>query len=456
MFHHHHRLSPPPLSAFLQQRYPCLEQHRSSLPRSLARYTKSPTALVSAPKKGAKAQGGSHHHRRPPAVAHFPQIARQAAARTTTTTTAKGKKRTKARPLLTRSPPSLPSSPHLSHPLPAPGPRHHRPTRTHATTRLAAFRRLHSSPANPTILPNELGTVALFSPLMPSASLRGIGRPFKAPAGLASAAATSPTDPSQTTPDGGPSGAAATTATATADDSTAADADLPTPSDTDPSPTNGDSLPPVSSSSSLPATTTNGLIVPTTTNANSLSPSSSAASVSEKPSKFGILSRLNIQLPGRRSNRHIVDFHILPDEPHKQYVSGDSVRGSVVLAIVKPVRITHLVVTLHGYVHVYKDPSVVRSQTATITPRGGSSTLPQYHGNGVASLFQDEQVLSGDGRLEAGRYEFGFDLLFPDKSLPSSIEVCRAHPTYLRDVSPVFSFICANLFCSLNEAPLHT
>lgn len=55
-------------------------------------------------------------------------------------------------------------------------------------------------------------------------------------------------------------------------------------------------------------------------------------------------------------------------------------------------------------------------------PRGGNAG-PQYHGNGLASLFQDEQVLSGDGRLEPGKYDFGFDLVFPEQGLPSSIDV---------------------------------
>lgn len=86
---------------------------------------------------------------------------------------------------------------------------------------------------------------------------------------------------------------------------------------------------------------------------------------------------------------------------------------------------------------------MVRSQTAAVMPRGGSSALPQYLGNGVASLFQDEQVLSGDGRLEAGRYEFGFDLLFPEKVLPSSIEVCRvALPVGGPHMVCSFFFVC--------------
>lgn len=104
-------------------------------------------------------------------------------------------------------------------------------------------------------------------------------------------------------------------------------------------------------------------------------------------------------------------------------------RGAVVMVVVKPVRITHLVVSLHGYVRVLKDPATVaKAQGSTQLPQGGGSMRPRYHGAGLASLFQDEQVLSGEGRLEPGKYEFGFDLVFPPKELPSSIDVRRAVP----------------------------
>lgn len=56
--------------------------------------------------------------------------------------------------------------------------------------------------------------------------------------------------------------------------------------------------------------------------------------------------------------------------------------------------------------------------------------MPQYHGNGL-SLFQDEQVLSGEGRLEPGKYEFGFDLVFPEAELPISIDFERGIISYL-------------------------
>lgn len=101
------------------------------------------------------------------------------------------------------------------------------------------------------------------------------------------------------------------------------------------------------------------------------------------------------------------------------------------MVVVKPVRITHLVVSLHGYVRVLKDPAAVaKAQGATQLPQGGGSMRPRYHGNGLASLFQDEQVLSGEGRLEPGKYEFGFDLVFPAKELPSSIDFERGTVSY--------------------------
>ncbi|KAM0667438.1 hypothetical protein ACQRIT_003505 [Beauveria bassiana] len=146
-----------------------------------------------------------------------------------------------------------------------------------------------------------------------------------------------------------------------------------------------------------------------------------------------LLSRLNLpSFTIRSRNRNVVDFHIRPDEPHKTYSAGDTVRGHVNVAVIKPIRITHLVVALHGYIHVFKDASAkAKASGSPVSPRGGVSQLPQYHGNGLASLFQDEQVLAGEGRLEAGRYEFGFELIFPDIGLPSSIDFERGTVSYM-------------------------
>ncbi|KOS16820.1 pH-response regulator protein palF/RIM8 [Escovopsis weberi] len=150
--------------------------------------------------------------------------------------------------------------------------------------------------------------------------------------------------------------------------------------------------------------------------------------------RSGFFSRLSLplHLPLRSRPRTITDFYIICDEPHKKYNATDPVRGTVVLVVTKPLRLTHLVVTLHGSVRVLKEPAAVaKVQSITTLPRGGSSSRPRYHGNGFASLFQDEQVLCGEGRLEPGRYEFKFDLVFPDKGLPSSIDFERGSISYM-------------------------
>ncbi|KAK0734051.1 hypothetical protein B0T26DRAFT_633002 [Lasiosphaeria miniovina] len=152
---------------------------------------------------------------------------------------------------------------------------------------------------------------------------------------------------------------------------------------------------------------------------------STSASLEETSTTRSLLSRFGL-LPLRARARNVADFHIRPAEPHRKYGAGDHVQGAVILTVVKPVRITHLTVALHGYVRVYKNPNgsandpVINPAEAPAAARHG--TRLKYLGNGYASLFQDEQVLSSDGRLEPGRYEFNFDLLFPSKGLPSSID----------------------------------
>ena len=155
--------------------------------------------------------------------------------------------------------------------------------------------------------------------------------------------------------------------------------------------------------------------------------SSNGASVDHPPTSRSLWSRLS--LPIRNRARNIADFHIIPKEPHRQYTAGDRVHGAVHLTVVKPVRITHLTVTLHGFVRVHKGPAVAERELATPVLNGRADA--QYHGNGYASLFQDEVVLAGEGRLDAAKYQFQFDLQLPKTGLPSSIDVrclfpCRA------------------------------
>jgi hypothetical protein len=135
------------------------------------------------------------------------------------------------------------------------------------------------------------------------------------------------------------------------------------------------------------------------------------------------LSRLTSPLKSRA--RNLTDFHIRADEPHRQYSPGDLVTGAVVLTIVKPVRITHITVRLHGTVRVFKNPNDANEPVA-VNPElaaAGDPRKTQYFGNGHASLFNDEVTLCGEGRLEAGIYEFKFELEFPKKGLPTSIDV---------------------------------
>lgn len=148
-----------------------------------------------------------------------------------------------------------------------------------------------------------------------------------------------------------------------------------------------------------------------------------------------LLSRLALPLKSR-TPRNLTDFHIRLLEPHRQYSPGDLVEGAVVLTVVKPIRLTHLTVCLHGFVRVFKhanganEPLPMNSGlTASSNPKKS-----QYFGNGHASLFQDEVTLCGEGRLEAGIYEFKFELDFPKKDLPTSIDVSPAFVLQLHEL----------------------
>ncbi|PGH03939.1 hypothetical protein GX51_03775 [Blastomyces parvus] len=137
----------------------------------------------------------------------------------------------------------------------------------------------------------------------------------------------------------------------------------------------------------------------------------------------------------RFSNRTktISEFYIQLDEPYKAYFSGELVKGCVVLKVVKPVRITHLVLCLHGYVKVYKTavaPGDVLEESGFLGPGRGKRN-GEYLGNGFASLFEEEIVLCGDGRLVEGVYKFKFEMAFPAYRLPSSITFERGTISYM-------------------------
>lgn len=158
----------------------------------------------------------------------------------------------------------------------------------------------------------------------------------------------------------------------------------------------------------------------------------SPSSLSSPLSGRRIISR--IASPFTSKSRNIVDFCIEVDDPHKQHSPGDVVHGSVRLRVLNPTRVTHLVVCLHGFVQVYKNPGSpgegFRGNSGYVgTGRGKKAG--EYFGNGFASLFEDETVLCGDGRLADGSYQFNFELEFPDRDLPSSIDFERGTISYM-------------------------
>lgn len=156
--------------------------------------------------------------------------------------------------------------------------------------------------------------------------------------------------------------------------------------------------------------------------ANASSTASLSPTTSSRRSLFNRLTS-----PLRARTRNLTDFHIRPNDPHRQYSPGDLVTGAVVLTVVKPIRITHLTVCLHGFVRVFKHPGGANESPPVDAglSAGNNPRKTQYFGNGHASLFQDEVTLCGEGRLEPGVYEFNFELEFPRRGLPTSIDVGR-------------------------------
>jgi hypothetical protein len=119
------------------------------------------------------------------------------------------------------------------------------------------------------------------------------------------------------------------------------------------------------------------------------------------------------------------DLAIEPEDPFRTYSPGQTVKGHIVLTVHKGFDITHLVVSLHGYAKVFKH-EVSRGETVPtpeIITNGKGQRGFEYHGNGLASLFQNEQILCGSGFLKKQVYRFAFEVPFPSRNLPSAIEV---------------------------------
>lgn len=122
------------------------------------------------------------------------------------------------------------------------------------------------------------------------------------------------------------------------------------------------------------------------------------------------------------------DFCVELADPWKTYFPGDVVKGTVSLTIIKPIRITHLRVCLHGHAQVFKHQVIPgeRHSNGGFHTQSRGKRNEEYFGNGFISLFEEEAMLCGDGRLAEGIYKFEFELPFPSRRLPSSIDVSRS------------------------------
>lgn len=136
-----------------------------------------------------------------------------------------------------------------------------------------------------------------------------------------------------------------------------------------------------------------------------------------------------------KSKSRAVNISVELENPHKRYLPGEIVKGSVHLRVVKPVRVQHVTVCLRGFVQVYRNPGSPgdshKGSGAYFANGRAKKSGGEYFGNGYASLFEDEEVLCGDGRLAEGAYQFNFEMDFPDRDLPSSITFERGTISYL-------------------------
>lgn len=142
------------------------------------------------------------------------------------------------------------------------------------------------------------------------------------------------------------------------------------------------------------------------------------------PKTHSVWSKLASPFSSRK--RNVAEYYVRAKEPHRQYSPGDKVEGTVVLTVTKPLRISHMVVCLHGFVKVYnsaRSPGQAVSRDGGLLGGGIGKRGSTYFGDGFASLFENEIALCGEGRLEPGSFEFQFSLEFPAKGIPSSISV---------------------------------
>lgn len=133
--------------------------------------------------------------------------------------------------------------------------------------------------------------------------------------------------------------------------------------------------------------------------------------------------------PFAAKQRSHVEQEIKLDKPFRLYTPGDTIKGAIHVTFGKPLRITHLVIRLHGFIKVFnraKLPGEELSydESRLTSANGGGRRGMEYFGNGYARLFDEEAVLCGEGRV-LGEYEFRFEMVLPSKNMPSSIDVSQ-------------------------------
>lgn len=100
------------------------------------------------------------------------------------------------------------------------------------------------------------------------------------------------------------------------------------------------------------------------------------------------------------------------------------------LSVAKPLGVTHVTIRLEGAVQVYRSNTRPKQTTkpngaVRVATGRGKRWVSEYYGDGYASLFKEEIVLCGEGRLDPKLYHFRFEVDFPPGlDLPTSIEVC--------------------------------
>lgn len=133
---------------------------------------------------------------------------------------------------------------------------------------------------------------------------------------------------------------------------------------------------------------------------------------------------------------HVNDYYIQLDDHARVYGAGDTLSGTFVLDVARPLGVTHIVISLFGYLEVFKTHARSRTDhrdsVSRVASGKGKRWVSEYYGDGFASLFEDEVVLCGQGRLDPKLYHFRFELDFPrNLRLPSSIWFERGTVRYV-------------------------